>query len=894
MSLFGRWWRSRDERDVELDAEIASHLEMDMRARVARGESPADARRHAEEDFGDLVTVREVTSDMWSGEWAHRALQDVRHAARSLTRVPGFALVAVLTLALGIGANTAIFSVINGVILRPLPYPKPKQLVFITSQFPSLGFPQFWIDAAEFLELRERSRSFNAIGAYTASAANVGADESPQRVTSANITVGFFDALGVHPEQGRVFNADELLPNGPAVVVLSDELWRSAFGSRAIIGKQIQVNGVARTVTGIMPPGFDVHDQGVKLWLPLPLDPAQRKQYRGGHFLYAIGRLRDGVSLAQARTELEGMLVQWVALDGGTPGAKCCGAGFVHAPDPKFHRLQYADLQEDMIGSIGRALWILQAAVVVVLLIACANLANLLLMRAESRQRELALRAALGAGRGRLIQYFMAESLVIALAGAAVGILLAYAGVRGLVAAGAASIPRAQGIVIDARVLAFTLSLAVGCGVVFGLAPMLHLGVNALGIALREAGSRTTAIGARSRVRRGLVIAEMALAVMLVIGAGLLLRSFWNVMRVDAGFDRANLSTFGIALPGRVYSDSVRRVAFFNDLIQQLDAVPGVERAAAMTGLPPKRQVNANDTFFEGFVPQKDGPQNNIDYDQYVTHDYFETMRIPIVAGRAFDASDGAMSPPVLLINETTARLYYPHQNPIGRRIKPNGDSLWFTVIGVAKDVKQGGLDSKTGTELYILNDQTPRTEGFSPVNMNIVVRSRLDPATLAPTIHRIVNRLDATLPVIQYRSMDDVFSESEARPHFLAELLGVFATVALLLSAIGTYGVLAYSVAERRREIGIRLALGASETGVLRMVLRQGLGLATVGLLIGLVGAALLTRLASTLLFGVKPVDLPTYAAVAVFMLLVAVLASIVPARRATTVDPLVALRTD
>jgi predicted permease len=304
--------------------------------------------------------------------------------------------------------------------------------------------------------------------------------------------------------------------------------------------------------------------------------------------------------------------------------------------------------------------------------------------------------------------------------------------------------------------------------------------------------------------------------------------------------------------------------------------------------------VNANDTQFEGFVPQKGGPQNNIDYNQYATRQYFETMRIPIVAGRAFDASDGPMSPPVLVINQTTARLYYPNQSPIGRRIKPNGDSLWFTVIGVAKDVKQGGLDSKTGTELYILNDQTPRTEGFAPNVMNIVVRSRLDKSSLVPIIHRIVTRLDASLPVIQPRTMDEVFSESEARPEFLAELLGVFATVALVLSAIGTYGVLAYTVAERRREIGIRIALGATTNGVLRLVLGQGLRLAVIGLIIGLVGAAALTRLTSTLLFGVRPVDPATYAAVGVFLLAVALLASIIPARRATTVDPLVALRMD
>jgi putative ABC transport system permease protein len=889
-------WRSHKQRAEELDEEIRGHLEMAIRERMARGETRADAERAARKEFGDVTTVREVTGDMWSGHQLERIAQDFRWAVRGVVRAPGFAIVAILTLALGIGANTAIFSVVNGVLLESLPFPSSHQLVYITSQFPTLGFDQFPVDAAEYLEFRERNRSFQDVGAYVVGAVNLGAEgQPPTRVTSGIATSSLFPTLGVTPRLGRTFTPEEMLPNANPVAVLSSELWESSFaGQRDIIGRQIDIEGVKTTVVGVMPPGFDVHDQNVKIWQPLTLDPAQRNQYRGGHFLLLVGRLKPDVTLPRARSDLQAMLAQWPAADGADPNAAPGAPGFVHTPNTTKHRLRYDDLQADMIGSIGTALIVLQAAVALVLLIACANMANLLLMRAETRHKEIAVRAALGAGRTRLMRQFIAESLVLSFAGAAAGLALAYWGVHALVAANAGSIPRAASVALDGRVLLFTLVLAVGTGLLFGLAPMLHLSTHSIGLTLRDAGSRTTAGAARNRVRRGLVIAEMAFAVMLVVGAGLLLRSFWNLMRVDSGFDRAKLATFNVVLPGASYKDNARRVAFFNNLTSQLAAVPGVQAAAAMSGLPPQRQVNANDTAIEGYVPTPNGPAQNVDYYQYVTPNYVATMGIPVVEGRSFGPSDGPMSTPVAVINQTMAKLFYGKTSPIGRRVQPGGAKTWFTIVGVLKDVKQGGVDSRTGTELYLDYEQAPATQNFAPRNMNIVIRSPLEPASLAATVRRTVTNLDPTLPVVKFRTMDQVFSDSVSRPRFLAQLLGIFAVVALALAAIGTYGVLAYSVAVRRRELGIRMALGSSQQGLLSLVLGQGMALAVTGLLIGLVGAAAVTRLASSLLFGVKPADPITYAGVAIFMLAVAFVACLVPARRATGVDPLVALRAE
>ncbi|HEX6052964.1 MAG TPA: ABC transporter permease [Gemmatimonadaceae bacterium] len=809
--------------------------------------------------------------------------QDLRYSFRSLARTPGFAILAILTLALGIGANSAIFSVINGVILKPLGYPNPDQLVMVTSQFPGLGFDKFWVSPPEYFELRERARSFSEIGAYRATAVNLSEGEIPERVNAVNLTATLFKALGVPALRGRVFTDQEDLPNSEPVAIVGYELWQRAFGGDpALIGKQIDVDGRKTLVLGIMPPGFDIHDSRGELWLPMGLDPANR-QNRGSHFLYLVGRTKPGVGLRQANAELNTLLAQWGEV---TPNT--------HVPHPVNHRLQYATLQSDVVGNIARALWVLQVAVGFVLLIACANMANLLLARAESRHREFAIRTALGAGRSRLLRQFLTEGVGLAMLGGIVGLGLAYAGLEALIAANPDSLPRSAEIGLDVPVVVFTIFVALLTGVVFGLAPLLHVGQRAVSLALKEGGTRSTATIARNRVRRGLVVAEVALAVMLVIGAGLMLRSFWKLMQFDSGFDRANLATFGLVLPAAKYQEQPRRVAFFNDLTTRLRSVPGIQSAAAMSGLPPFRQVNANDTQFENYQHVEGGPPANVDYYQSSTVDYTAAMKIPVLEGRTFGPQDGATSTPVVLVNETLAKMYWPNESAVGHRLRVCcGDRIpWATIVGVVKDVKQGGIDQKTGTEIYFLYDQMIALFGGAPRNMNVVVRSTLPLESLTRVIREQVSAMDRTLPIVDLRMMDDVFADSVARQRFLAQLLGIFAALALALAAVGTYGVLSYLVTERQREIGIRMALGANRTNVLSLVLRQGLSTTVIGLVLGIGGAMGLTRLATSLLFEVKPTDPLTFGAVAGVITLVALVACVVPARRATKVDPIVALR--
>lgn len=808
-------------------------------------------------------------------------LQDLRYAGRLLARSPGFTALAAVTLALGIGANAAIFSVANSVLLRPLPYRDSGRLMIVYSQFPDMGFSRFWVDPVEFTEYKRKNRSFESLGAYVTGAVNVSGKSEPVRVDAAFATAGLFKAFGVKPQLGRYYTPEEDIPNTEPVVVLSDGLWRRAFGADpSILNQRVKVDGADTTVIGVMPPGFDVGSEHIEAWIPLALDPAQMR--RGNHYLYLIGRLKDGVSLPQARSEMDNLVVHW---KDDLPDQ--------HVPSLERHRLIIEPLLDDLVGSIRPKIRLLMVAVGLVLLIACVNVANLLLARAEARQKEIAIRTALGAARGRLLRQFLTESVVLSLLGGLLGLLLAYLGVRGIVAANLESIPRVDEIGLDSPTLLFTLGVSVFTGLLFGLAPALHARAGTFFASLKEGGQRTTAGGKRQLLRRALVVLEVAMAATLVIGGGLLIRSFWLLQKVEPGFEPQGLLSFQISLPDASYPEATQVRGFYQRLLDRLSHLPGVQGAAAMSGLPPNRPVNANDTVFESVPMTPDGPYHNVDYWQFVTRDYFAAMKIPLLEGNLFKSGDVQGSTGVVVINQAMAKLFWPDSNPIGQRLRPPGDDTpWLRIVGIVRDVKQGGLDKKTGTELYFLHDQSQETVQFMPDTMYVVLRTEQDPMSLVSAVRSEVRRLDPALPLADVRSMNDVVFSSVAQPRFVAFLVLVFALVALALAAIGTYGVLSYTVEQRTQEIGVRMALGAQAGQVLKMVLAQGAWLVGTGLVLGVIGALALRKVLESLLFGVAPTDPAIFGVVFLLLALVGLVAVYLPARRATQVDPLVALR--
>ncbi len=813
-------------------------------------------------------------------------MQDLRYSLRTLWKTPGFTLTAMACLALGIGATTAIFSVVYAVVMRPLPYAQPEQLVRVYTEFPKFpkgGLPKFWMSAAEYLDLSREMKSWQSLDGWNTGGVNLAGEGDPVRATSASVTGGLMKSLGVSPLFGRVLEPHDDQPGATAAAVISYGLWQRLFGGDAgVVGRTIQVNGRASTVIGVMPVGFQFppgETDPPELWTALQIDPANPGG-RGRHFLSIVGRLQPGLRLAQARQEIAQVVGRHAALGGPNN----------HEFHAEFHPLVAYSFHEEVVGPVRRAMLTLLAAVGFVLLIACVNVANLLLARAEARQREIAIRAAMGAGLGRLARQFVLEGLVLSLSGAALGLLLALAGVRAITKF--ASIPRAAEITIDARVLLFTLAISLATSLFFGIAPLLQAASRNLHDVLKAAAGRTTATLGAQWFRRALVVSELSIALILLIGSGLMIRAFWKLQEVDTGASARNVLTLRMALPDAIYKDNASLASFWTRLQERVAAIPGVESVSVASGLPPIRTINANDTQIEGWVRTEGGPIQNIDYWQLTGDRYFETMGVRLVEGRFFDARDGEAGAPSLIVNQTMARIYWPNQSALGRRVRPGFQDPWRTVVGVVADVKNAGVDKPTGTELYLPLRQMTGPRGYFPRGAYLLVRTAGDPTSLASAARREIRNLDPSLPVAQVRTMDEVISAAQARPRFLAMLLTLFSGAALALAAVGIYGVISYSVARRTSEFGIRMAMGARAGDILGLVLGQGMRLSAAGIAIGALGAFALTRLIRDLLFQTSALDPVTFLAMAALLVAVTVAACYLPARRATRVDPLVALR--
>ena len=916
-----RWMVHRNRAERDLNDELEAFVEMAAADTLRDGASPADARRSAVLHLGGVEQAKERVRAARHGAWLDEIGRDLRYALRMLRRSPGFTAVALVTLALGIGANTAIFSIVNAVILRPLQYPDPQQLMRLTPQFPIGPQQGLRLSTPEYLEFREMNRSFAEVGAFAvggegvagggagawAGAVNLMAGDRPMRARSTLVDDRLLAVLGVKPAQGRLFAPGETdaMPSrpglgGPPVAILSHELWQSAFGGQPVVGQHVQVDGRPHDIIGIMPPGFDVMDNHTEIWLPIGVHPEIRR-IRGNHILHVIGRLKNGVTRQAAEAELSTFLENWgerAGVNGHVPTA--------HPARPQDHTLRLRPLQDALVGDARRAIWVLQAAAGLVLVIACANLASLVLARAGARRREFALRATLGASRGRLIQQTIVEGALLSMAGAAIGVWIARAGLRSLVLAYPTSLPRTRELTIDLPVLLVTLAVSVATSIFFGMAPAVQSRFIDVVNALKE-GDRDGGTGGSHRLRRALVTAEITLAVILVTGAGLLVRTVYNLTRVDAGFDRSRMVTFSMTLPPGS-SEAGGRAAALQRLLAGLRQVPGVHGSTAMSDLPFNRRAQRYNTGAENYTNADGRPVAVVDYYQFVMSDYFQTMGIPIVAGRGFESIDTTSEGRVVIINETLANRLWNGSDPIGRRVRPSlNQSLgtmvnpWHTVIGVAKDVKQAGVDRDAGAELYLFVDQpgppidgTERWVITAPKTMNIALRTNLDASALAPALERAVSAINPSVPIVGLREMDAVFDDSIGRPRLLAQLLGTFAGLALLLAVIGTYGLLSFMVSERRREIGIRLAIGATRRGIVALVMKQGLVIAAIGLVIGLAGALAVNRLFASLLFGVGPTDPTTLAAVVSTIAIVAAVACGLPAWRASRLDPNLVLKTD
>ena len=864
------WNRGPLEQD--LDRELQTHLDLEAEERQESGSRPIDAHYASRRAFGSEALIKEDIRAMWGTPSVERFIKDIRYAGRTLTRSPGFTLAAILALALGIGANTAVFSVVNGILLRPLPYADPDRLVMVFDSFRQQGAARGSASMADFLDWKAKSRSFQALDAFeinrfTNSRFTLTGDAEPEQVIGYSVTSTFFETLGSRPILGRAFTAGEDAPGRDLTVVLSESLWRRRYASNpAVLGKPVVLNGQPHTIIGVMPGAFEFWQRDVEAWAILPLNPPTR---RGPFFMRGVARLKPGVTLAQASAEMDAI------------------AREVEQANPRMYtrlRFPVISLREIVVGDIRPLLWVLSGAVALVLLISVSNVANLMLARATARQREIAIRLSIGAGRGQLVRQFMTESIILSFAGGALGTALAVWGVAALQWLAPRDLPRLSELSVDTRVLAFTALVSLASAVLFGLAPALAASSVALGEGLKE-GGRGGESRRHGRTRSLLVVAQVTFSVLLLIGAGLLIRSFTLLGQVNPGFHASpdRLLTMFISPTGpRFDRQGVALAAYWVQLLDRVRALPGVEAASLSNALPPDRRAFSDGYEIES-KPSPPGSQRPPVPILFVSHDYFKALGVPLLRGRWFDHQDTADSKPVTVISDAMVRRHFPGENPIGQRLKQSG-SPYMEIVGVVGDVKYQGLDRENEPAFYQLS--------FRGGDMWLLVRTRGDAQAMAAVVRQEIRALDAGVPVDRVGAMAQALAESVSLQRFRSLLMTVFAVTALLLAAIGIYGVIAYSVAQRRQEIGVRMALGATRSGVIRLVVGQGSRLAIVGIVLGLAGAVGLTRFLEKMLFGVTASDTVTFAGAAIVLGAVAIVASLIPALRAAGIDPVTALR--
>ena len=815
--------------------------------------------------------LRELPGNYQRGTFMDKLLQDIGLALRTVVRNPAFAITAIVTLSLGIGANVAIFGLTNTMVLKSLPYPDGERLISVWETMPERGFNQLSLSPLNYVDWRERQSSFTDIAVYQETSFTLLSGGEPQRLEGVRASKALFDVLGVDAMEGRAFSVDEDSPGGERVAVVSHDLWRDRFGSDpGLVGSTIVLDGDAHVVVGIMPPTFNFPGYE-QVWVPLALDPTQHD--RSNHNLAAIARLREGVALQEAYVELSGIAAQ---LADAYPETNEGYGVFLQT-------FREAEIGDDKI-----LVYVLSGVVGFVLLIACANVANLTLARAGSRRREIAVRAALGAGRGRLMRQLLTESVLMAAIGGFFGLFIGLAGKNMIVAAFPESVPTWMDWSFDATVYAFLVAVTLATGLLFGFVPALQASRGNLGTALRS-GARAAGGRGRAWLRDGLVVAEVALAMILLIGAGLMVRAYVNVTGVNPGFDPENLQTFWVALPEAEYAEPDSQYRFFEELVERIEALPEVESAAA-TSLLPVNSFQGPYLGVEGTESADAGTLPVVTYAR-VTPGYIEALGVPLIEGRTFESGDGADgTPEVLLVTRATADRFWPDESALGKRVKfgpvSDPESEFKTVVGVVGDVMQTGIGDPVFPGVYIPARQRPGAA------MAIVARAPRGTDAVLPSIREQLWEIDDDLPIYGAATMRYRINNEEWEKHLFTRIFSIFAVIALALAAVGLYGLVSYSVAQRTREIGVRMALGADRGTVVGMVVLQGLRLTVLGLLLGLLGAFGVTQLIESLLFGVSPTDPATFAAIFVVLATVALLASYLPARRATRVDPVLALR--